>query len=175
MPPSDEQRTDDPSRRAPVPLRPGGPPGQGSPGPGRLGAPAEPAAQQRAVAALLLAMLSLVGLLSLNYLQRGVYLVAYALLAGLMAMWLAVTTLARARRGRTARPRGSVAATVIAAIGIIVSTVMLLAFAIFGKQLTEYGRCLGAASTPSDQQTCQSEFIHAVNRELTTLHTTSSR
>jgi hypothetical protein len=165
MPPSDDQRTDDPSRRATVP------PGPGRPGPGRVAVPAEPAAQQRAVAALLLALLSLVGLLSLNYTQRGVYLVAYALLAGLMAMWLAVSALARARRGRTARPRGSVTATVIATIGIILSTVMLLAFAVFGKQLAEYGRCLGAASTPSDQQTCQSEFIHAVNRELTTLRT----
>jgi hypothetical protein len=137
--------------------------------------PAEPATQQRAVAALLLALLSLVGLLSLNYLQRGVFLAAYALLAGLMALWLAVTALARARRGRTARPRGSITATVIAAIGIVLSTVMLLAFAVFGKQLTDYGRCLGAASTPSDQQTCQSEFIHAVNRELTTLRTNNSR
>jgi hypothetical protein len=140
-----------------------------------VAAPAEPASQQRAVAALLLALLSLVGLLSLNYLQRGVYLAAYALLAGLMGLWLAVTALARARRGRTARPRGSITATVIATIGIILSTVMLLAFAMFGKQLTEYGRCLGAASTPSDQQTCQNELIHAVNRELTTLRTTSSR
>jgi hypothetical protein len=167
MPPPDDQRTDDAPPRATVPPGPGRP--------GRVAAPAEPASQQRAVAALLLALLSLVGLLSLNYLQRGVYLAAYALLAGLMALWLAVTALSRARRGRTARPRGSVTATVIAAIGIILSTIMLLAFAVFGRQLTEYGRCLGAASTPSDQQTCQSEFIRAVNRELTTLRTTSSR
>ena len=168
MPPSDDQRTDESSRRATVS------PGPGRPGPGRA-VPAEPATQQRAVAALLIALLSLVGLLSLNYLQRGVFLAAYALLAGLMALWLAVTALARARRGRTARPRGSITATVIAAIGIVLSTVMLLAFAVFGKQLTDYGRCLGAASTPSDQQTCQSEFIHAVNRELTTLRTNNSR
>ncbi len=127
------------------------------------------------MAALLLALLSLAGLLSLNYLQHGIYLAAYALLAGLMAMWLAVTSLTRARRSRTARPRGSVTATVIAGVGIVLSVVMLLAFAVFGKQLNTYGRCLSAASTSADRQTCQSQFIHAVNRELTTLRANGSR
>jgi amino acid transporter len=128
--------------------------------------PAEPATRHRAVAALLLAVLSLVGLLSLNYLQRGIYLVAYALLAGLMAMWLALTALARARRSRTARPRGSVTATVIAGVGIILSAIMLLAFVTFGQQLNAYGRCLSEASTSANRQACQNQFIHAVNHEI---------
>ena len=53
--------------------------------------PAEPAAQRRAVAALLVALLSLTGILALGDPQHGIYLVAYALLAGVVAMWLAVT------------------------------------------------------------------------------------
>jgi hypothetical protein len=166
MPPPDDRRTDEP------PLRPAGPRAPATPG--RVALPAEPATQRRAVAALLLALLSLAGLLSLNYLQRGIFLVAYALLAGLVAMWLAVTSLARARHSRTARPRGSVAATVIAGVGIVLSVVMLLAFVVFGKQLTAYGRCLSAASTGADQQACQSQLIHAVNRELTTLRANGS-
>jgi hypothetical protein len=117
----------------------------------------------------------LVGLLSLNYLQRGVFLAAYALLAGLMALWLAVTALARARRSGTARPRGSVTATVIAAIGITLSAVMLIAFAVFGKQLNAYGQCLSAASTSSDQQACQNQFIHALDREIAVLRASGSR
>jgi amino acid transporter len=137
--------------------------------------PAEPAAQQRAIAALFLAVLSLVGLLSLNYLQRGIYLVAYALLAGLMAMWLAVTSLIRARRSRTTRPRGSVTATVIAGVGILLSGILLVAFATLGKQLTAYGHCLSTASTTADQQACQNQFIHAVNREIATLRAQGSR
>jgi len=168
MPPSDEQRTEEPSRRATGSRQPGTQPGKAA-------VPAEPALQQRALAALLLALLSLAGLFSLNYLQRGIYLVAYALLAGLMAMWLAVTALARARRGRTTRPRGSIIATVIAGVGIILSVIMLIAFAVFGKQLTSYGRCLSLASTSADRQACQTQFIHAVNRELTTLQATSTR
>lgn len=167
MPPPDDQRTDERPPGATVPPRPAAP--------RRVAAPAEPATRRRAVAALLLSLLSLAGLLSLNYLQRGIYLVAYALLAGVMAMFLAVTSLTRARRGRTARPRGSVTATVIAAVGIVLSTAMLLAFAVFGPQLKAYGRCLGAATTSADRRACQTQFIHAVDRELTTLRATGSR
>jgi len=167
MPPPDDQRTDERPPGASVP------PGPATPG--RVAVPAEPATQRRAVAALLLSLLSLMGLLSLNYLQRGIYLVAYALLAGVMAVFLAVTSLTRARRSRTKLPRGSVVATVIAAVGIVLSTAMLLAFAVFGPQLKAYGRCLGAATTSADRQACQTQLIHAVNRELSTLRTTGSR
>ena len=165
MAPPDDRRTDEP------PLRATGPRGPATP---RVAVPAEPATQRRALAALLLALLSLAGLFSLNYLQRGIYLVAYALLAGLMAMFLAVTSLARARRSGTARPRGSITATVIAGVGIVLSLVMLLAFLVFGKQLAAYGRCLRAASSSADQQACQTQLIHSVNRELTTLRTNRS-
>ena len=167
MPPPDDQRTDERPPGASVPPRPATP--------GRVAVPAEPATQRRAVAALLLSLLSLMGLLSLDYLQRGIYLVAYALLAGVMAVFLAVTSLTRARRSRTKLPRGSVVATVIAAVGIVLSTAMLLAFAVFGPQLKAYGRCLGAATTSADRQACQTQLIHAVNRELSTLRTTGSR
>jgi hypothetical protein len=168
MPSPDDRRGDGPPRRAPVSPR------STAPTPGRVAAPAEPPNRRRALAALLISLLSVAGLLSLNYLQRGVYLAAYALLAGLIAMWLAVTALARARRGGTALPRGSVVATIIAAIGIIFSAVMLLAFALLGPQLTAYGRCLNAASTPSDQRACQSQFIHAVDRQIAVLRKSGS-
>jgi hypothetical protein len=152
MPPPDDRRTED------RPLRAAGSRG--------AAAPAEPATQRRALAALFLALMSLVGLLSLNYLQRGIYLAAYALLAGLLGMWLAVTSITRARRSRTALPRASVAAAVIAGAGIILSAIMLIAFATFGKQLNAYGQCLSTASTTADQQACQNQLIHAVNHEI---------
>jgi hypothetical protein len=131
--------------------------------------PAEPAAQRRAVAALLVALLSLTGLLALGDPQRGVYLVAYALLAGVVAMWLAVTSLARARRGGTARPHGSAAATAIAGIGILLSSILLLGFIVFGRQMSAYGQCLSEAGTTEAQQSCQQQFTHAVNREIASL------
>jgi hypothetical protein len=133
--------------------------------------PAEPAAQQRAVAALLVALLSLTGILALGDPQRGIYLVAYALLAGVVAMWLAVTSLARARRGRTARPHGSAAATAIAGVGILVSMLLLVAFIVLGRQMATYGQCLSAAGTTTAQQSCQVQFTRAVNREISALRT----
>ena len=120
-------------------------------------------------AALLVALLSLTGLLALSNPQRGVYLVGYALLAGVVAMWLAVTSLARARRSRTARPHGSATATAIAGVGILLSAVLLLAFAVFGQQLSAYGRCLSEAGTTTAQQACQAQFTHALNREMSAL------
>src|SRR5215813_2091131 len=132
--------------------------------------PAEPAAQQRAAAALLVALLSLTGVLALGAPQRGVFLVGYALLAGVVAMWLAVTARMRARRGRTAQPHGSAAATAIAGVGIVLSVVLLLAFVMLGRQMSEYGRCLSEAGTSAARQACQVQFTRAVDKEISALH-----
>jgi hypothetical protein len=59
---------------------------------------AEPGAQQRALAALLVALLSLTGVLALGDPERGALLVGYALLAGVVAMWMAVTARVRASK-----------------------------------------------------------------------------
>jgi len=132
-------------------------------------APAEPAAQRRAVAGLLVALLSLTGVLSLGDPQRGVYLVGYALLAGVVAMWLAVTSLARSCPAWPARPHGSAAATAIAGIGILLSGILLLGFIVFGRQMSAYGQCLREAGTAAARQSCQVQFTHAVNKEISSL------
>ena len=125
---------------------------------------ADPAHRQRAVAGLLLSVLSLFGLLGVSNFQRGVYIVGFALVAGVLAIWLAVTALARARRAGTARPRGSVTAIVIGGIGVLLSGILLLGFALFGKQATTFCRCLSGANTIAAQQACQNQFIHSVER-----------
>jgi len=129
--------------------------------------PAEPALQHRALAALCVALLSLVGFLGFNIeVHRGIVIVIYALLAGAIALWLSVTSMSRARRSRTARPRGSVAATVIAGVGIGLATLMLLAFGLFGRQLSDYGRCMSGANTLAAQQSCYNRFSHALDRQV---------
>jgi hypothetical protein len=133
--------------------------------------PAEQTTQRRALAALLVALLSLTGVLALGAPQRGVWLAGYALLAGVVAMWLAVTAQVRARQGRTARPRGSAAATVIAGAGILLSVVLLLAFVMLGRQMSAYGRCLSEAGTSTAQQACRDQFTRAVNNEIARLRT----
>jgi hypothetical protein len=128
--------------------------------------PAEAAIQQRAVAALSLALLSLFGLLfgllGLSNFQRGIPIAAFALLAGALAIWLAATSISRARRGGTMSPRGPVAAIVIGAIGVLLSGILLIGLVAFGPQTATYSRCLSGANTIAAQQACQNQFTHAI-------------
>ena len=162
MPPTDPPRTDEPPPAAPAPPLPLSPP--------------DPTLQHRSVAALFVAMLSLAGFLGLNYnLHRGILIVLYALLAGAIALWLGLSAIVRARRNQTARPRGSVAATAIAGVGIGLSIALLLAFALFGKQMSAYGQCLSGANTIAAQQSCYSQFSHTLSRQVTVLGSGSPR
>ena len=154
----------DPSPREPSPEPPaaGTPPAESAaPKAGRAGR-ADPPLQQRSVAALFLALLSLLGVLGLSNFQRGVYIVAFALVAGSMAVWLAATAMRRARRRGTAGPRGSVVAIVIGGVGVLVSAVLLAGFALFGKQASTYSQCLSGANTVAAQQTCRTQFTRAI-------------
>jgi hypothetical protein len=118
--------------------------------------------QQRSVAALFLALLSLFGVLGLSNFQRGVFIVAFALVAGVMAIWLAGTAIRRARRGGTAGPRGSVVAIAIGGVGVLISGILLAGFALFGQQASTFSRCLSGANTVVAQQTCRTQFTRAI-------------
>jgi hypothetical protein len=156
MPPSDPGHRPQRGRQAAAPL-----------------APASPAVQQRAGAALAVSLLSLASMLGLNNLARGLYVVLYGLVAGVVALWLAITAITRARRDGTARPRGSVTATAIAGAGTVLSAIMLAAFVALGSQLSAYGNCLAGANTITSRQACQSQFRQAVSRELAALRAAS--
>jgi hypothetical protein len=178
MPPSDEQRLEDPSAEAAIaspegPDTPAIPPGTTARPKARRArgslVPATPGATRRAAAGLFLALLSLAGLLGLNNLRHGIYVALYGLLAGAVGLWFAVTAMRQARLGKTARPRGAVAATVIAGLGIVMSTVMLTGFAVLGKQLSSYGQCLSGANTIASRQSCQAQFTRAVDHRLASL------
>jgi hypothetical protein len=140
----------------------GRPPGR-PPGPGRPLRPPESAVRQRAVAAVLLSVLSLLALLGVgtNF-HRGIYLVIFSFLVGLSAVWFGVTASKRARRSVTMRPRGAVAGTVLGIIGAAISAVLLIAFAAFWPQLNTFSRCLDAANTPSAQQACLNQLHRSV-------------
>jgi hypothetical protein len=55
---------------------------------------------------------------------------------------------------------------VIAGVGIGLAGVMLMAFGLFGQQLSDYGRCLSSANTITASQSCYSRFSHALDREI---------
>ena len=124
--------------------------------------PAGAAARQRAVAALFLALLSLFGLLGLNNLQRGIFIAAFALVAGALAVWLGSTAISRARRGGTMSPRSSVTAIAIGTVGVLLSGLLLVGLAAFGKQVATYTQCLSGANTLAAQQACKDQLVHAV-------------
>jgi hypothetical protein len=168
--PPDRGAERDPRAEQPTP-----PPAKASPGLGGRPQPlakatgkarpagrADPAHQQRTVAAFFLAVLSLFGVLGLSNFQRGVYIVAFALVAGAMAIWLAGTALRRARQGGTAGPRGSVVVIVIGGAGVLISGLLLAGFALLGHQASAFARCLSGANTVAAQQTCQNQFMRAV-------------
>jgi predicted PurR-regulated permease PerM len=154
-----------PPERPPAEQPPAEPPAAGTP-PAETAAPEvtrpDPLLQQRSVAALFLALLSLLGVLGLSNFQRGVYIVAFALVAGTMAVWLAATAMRRARHRGTAGPRGSVVALVIGGVGVVVSAVLLAGFALFGKQASTYSQCLSGANTVAAQQTCRTQFTRGI-------------
>ena len=82
--------------------------------------PPDPALRQRALAALALGALSLIGLmLGLGNLQRGIYVAILTLLFAVGAIWLGVTATRKARRSGTARPRWAVGGVVLGGLGSV--------------------------------------------------------
>ena len=72
--------------------------------------PAAPALQQRAAAALVLALLSLIAMMLIGNLQRAVYVIAVALAVALVALILAISAMKAAKRaGSRTDPFHSVA------------------------------------------------------------------
>ena len=129
--------------------------------------PPDPALRQRALAALILGMLSLIGLaLGLGNLHRGIYVAVLTLLFGATAIWLGVGANRAARRGGTARPRGARAGIVLGGLGLAFSAFWLLVLAVFWPQLNTYYNCLSGANTVSAQQACHSQFTNSVGSEL---------
>src|SRR6185369_6712330 len=109
--------------------------------------PPEPAVRQRALAALLLGALSLIGLsLGLGNLGRGIYVAVLALLFAAAAVWLGVTASKTARRGGTARPRWAVGGVVLGSLGLALSALWLLVLAVFWPQLSTYYTCMNGAN-----------------------------
>ena len=132
--------------------------------------PPEPPVRQRALTALLLGALSLIGLtLGLGNLRRGILVAVLALLFAATAIWLGVTAAKMARRGGTARPRSAVSGVVLGSIGLTLSVLWLLVLAVFWPQLNTYYNCLSGANTVTAQQACHDQFTKSVGSEFSVL------
>jgi hypothetical protein len=138
--------------------------------PARQLPPPDPALRQRALAALTLGALSLIGLaLGLGNLRRGVYVAVLTLLFAVTAIWLGAGANRRARRGGTARPRGAVSGIVLGGFGLAFSALWLLVLAVFWPQLNTYYNCMSSANTVAAQQVCHTQFTNSVGGEISVL------
>ncbi len=134
--------------------------------------PPDPALRQRALAAFVLGVLSLLGLaLGLGNLRRGVAVAVLTLLFGLTAIWLGARANRQARRSRTARPRGATGGIVLGGFGLAFSALWLLVLAVFWPQLSTYYNCMSGANTVDAQQVCHTQFTNSVGSELSVLQT----
>ncbi len=149
-----------------------GPQPRGMPPARRQLPPPDPAVRQRALAALIIGVLSLLGLmLGLGNLRRGVYVAVLTLLFGVAAIWLGVTASKKARRSGTARPRWAVGGVVLGGLGLALSALWLLVLAVFWPQLSAYYTCMTGANTVAAQQACHTQFTNSVTGEISVLQT----
>lgn len=138
--------------------------------PARQLPPPDPALRQRALAALALGVLSLLGLaLGLGNLRRGLYVAVLTLLFAVTAIWLGAGANRRARRSGVARPRGATSGIVLGAFGLGFSALWLLVLAVFWPQLSTYYNCMSSANTVAAQQACHSQFTNSVGGEISVL------
>jgi len=132
--------------------------------------PPEPPVRQRALTALLLGVLGLIGLMfGLGNLRRGIFVAVLTLIFAAAAIWLGVTANRRARRGGTARPRWAIGGVVLGSVGLAVSALWLLVLAVFWPQLNTYYNCMGGANTVTAQRACHDQFTKSVGSEISVL------
>jgi predicted PurR-regulated permease PerM len=98
--------------------------------------------------------------------RRGVYVIVAAVVIAALALWLAVTAMTRARRIGSSRPRGAIFATVLGVIGVGLGAMLLIAYAMFWPQLTQFSQCLSGAGTISAQQACYQQMDDSVGGEI---------
>jgi hypothetical protein len=132
--------------------------------------PPDPILRQRALTALALGGLSLIGLaLGLGNLRRGIFVAVLTLLFAGTAIWLGAGANRRARRSGTARPRGAVSGIVLGGFGLAFSALWLMILAVFWPQLNAYYNCMSSANTVAAQQVCHSQFTQSVGGEISVL------
>jgi hypothetical protein len=149
-----------PDRRAPVRPPLPGPFNQPRP-------PASPALQQRAFAALMLALISLFGMIVLSgNLHRAVVVLAVTLVIGGTGLWLAITAMSRSRRAGSARPRMVILATVLAVVGTGLSALALAGFALFWTQINQYANCVSGANTVAAQSACNQQLNNSLQSSM---------
>lgn len=120
--------------------------------------------RQRAIAALIFGVISVVALAGLGGtdLHRGIYLLIFSAIVGAAGCVIGITALRKARRTGTYRPRGSVGGIVLGALAALVSIWILLVYLAFPTQVDNYEKCRSLAQTSGQQQACLNQFYKSI-------------
>jgi multisubunit Na+/H+ antiporter MnhB subunit len=128
--------------------------------------PAEPRLQQRGLASLCLAVLSLLAMLLIGNLHRAATVAGVAFAVAAVALLLAFSSMSAARRAGARRPRGARPGVVLGLLGLLFSGFALLGFLIFGAQLSRYATCTDQANTVTEQQACQHQLNNSIDSRI---------
>ena len=144
------------------PARPGGPPTR----PDRL-RPARPPdreLRQRAIASLLLGVLSLVALpLAIDGgVRRFAYLVIFSAVIGVASVVIGITAMVKARRTGSLRPRGAFGGVALGAIAAAVSIQLLTLHLLFPRQVDKWLTCQSHAQSTVSRQSCFDNFYRSI-------------
>ena len=122
--------------------------------------------RQRAIAALLLGVISLVALLGLGGdLHRGVYLLVFSAAIGIAACVIGITAVLKARKTGSYRPRGAVGGMVLGTLAALLSIPILATYLAFPHQVDNYVKCLTQSNSQSsgNQQACMDKFYKSIH------------
>jgi Mn2+/Fe2+ NRAMP family transporter len=145
--------------------QPGGPAPLRPPAQERPTRPPEQPVRHRAIAGLLLGLLSvfsLLGVIVSSNFQRSIYLLVFGILVGFIACWFGLSAMRKAARSGTMRPRWAMSGTVVGSVGAVLGGLTLVFFISHWSQLNTYSQCLNSANTPSAQQACQNQLQRSV-------------
>jgi hypothetical protein len=122
--------------------------------------------RQRAIASLVLGVISLVALLGLGGdLHRGVYLLIFSAAIGIAACVIGITAVVKARKTGSYRPRGAVGGIVLGTIAALLSIPILATYLAFPRQVDNYVKCLTQSQSLSSggQRACMDRFYKSIH------------
>jgi hypothetical protein len=99
-------------------------------------------------------------------LHRGAGVAAVALAVALVALLLVIPARRAARRAGTRLPRGATGGLVLGVVGAVFSGMALIGFTAFGPQIDQYGTCMDAATSSSQQHACQNQLENSIDSKL---------
>jgi hypothetical protein len=139
-----------PVRQRPVRQRPTKPPGR--------------ELRQRAIASLVLGLLSLVALFGLGAdLSRGVWLLLFSAVIGTGSSVIGITAVVKARRTGTFRPGGAIGGIVLGAFAVLISVSIIITYLEFPTSVNNYVKCVNQAQTSTQQHACVTKFRRSIH------------